>query len=124
MGVRREALLSVQYAVSRVLGTERARLNPVREALRADDGALHRRLLPIREEAGLPEEISALRLFDVIAWMDGKYRGLGERSDRPGEDATSRGDRRSASWQFTMGRMGIRAAAAFQGHGGPATGSG
>ena len=67
--------------VSGVLGTERAHLNPVREALRADDGALHRRLLSIRKEAGLPEEISALRVFDVIAWMDGKNRGLGERSD-------------------------------------------
>ncbi|ANS32610.1 hypothetical protein R1CP_40150 (plasmid) [Rhodococcus opacus] len=58
--------------VSQVLGTERAHLNPVREALRADDGALHRRLLSIREEAGLPEGISALRVFDVIAWMDGR----------------------------------------------------
>ncbi|WP_257016373.1 DUF6308 family protein [Rhodococcus sp. ACS1] len=68
--------------VSQVLGTERAHLNPVREALRADDRALHHRLLSIREEAGLPEEISALRVFDVIAWMDGKNRGLGERSDQ------------------------------------------
>ncbi|ANS31121.1 hypothetical protein R1CP_32490 [Rhodococcus opacus] len=67
--------------VSQVLGTERAHLNPVREALRADAGALHRRLLSIREEAGLPEEISALRVFDVIAWMDGKNRRLGEPSD-------------------------------------------
>ena len=41
--------------VSQVLGTERAHLNPVREALRADDGALHRRLLSIRKEAGLPD---------------------------------------------------------------------
>ncbi|MDX5969975.1 DUF6308 family protein [Rhodococcus opacus] len=68
--------------VSQVLGTERAHLNPVREALRADDGALHRRLLSIRKEAGLPEEISALRVFDVIAWMDGKNRRLGEPSDQ------------------------------------------
>ncbi|MDI9938774.1 DUF6308 family protein [Rhodococcus sp. IEGM 1351] len=67
--------------VSEVLGTERAHLNPVREALRADDGALHHRLLSIREEAGLPDEISALRVFDVIAWMDGKNRRLGEPSD-------------------------------------------
>nr|WP_231138045.1 DUF6308 family protein [Rhodococcus opacus] len=67
--------------VSQVLGTERSHLNPVREALRADDGALHRRLLSLREEAGLPEEISVLRVFDVIAWMDGKNRGLKERSD-------------------------------------------
>ncbi|KXF53529.1 hypothetical protein AXA44_44265 [Rhodococcus sp. SC4] len=58
--------------VSQVLGTERSHLNPVREALRADDGALHHRLLSIREEAGLPDEISALRVFDVIEWMDGE----------------------------------------------------
>ena len=68
--------------VSQVLGTERSHLNPVREALRADDGALHRRWLSIREEAGLPEEISALRVFDVIAWMDGENRGLGRRADQ------------------------------------------
>ena len=67
--------------VSQVLGTERAHLNPVREAFRADDAALHHRLLSIRKKAGLPEEISVLRVFDVIAWMDGKNRGLGERSD-------------------------------------------
>ncbi|WP_371113116.1 DUF6308 family protein [Rhodococcus sp. JVH1] len=72
---------SQSRVVSQVLGTERAHLNPVREALRADDAALHRRLLSIRKEAGLPEEISALRVFDVIAWMDGKRRGLEERSD-------------------------------------------
>ncbi|MFI2248505.1 DUF6308 family protein [Rhodococcus sp. NPDC019627] len=35
----------------------------------------------IREEAGPPEQISALRVFDVIAWMEGKNRGLGERSE-------------------------------------------
>jgi len=29
-------------------------------------------LLSLREEAGLPEEISALRVFDVIAWMEGE----------------------------------------------------
>ncbi|BAH55491.1 DUF6308 family protein [Rhodococcus opacus] len=51
--------------VSQVLGTERAHLNPVREALRADDAALHHRLLNVRDTAGLPEEISALRVFDL-----------------------------------------------------------
>ncbi|MFC0453691.1 DUF6308 family protein [Rhodococcus jostii] len=74
-------LSTLHSVVSQVLGTERSHLNPVREALRADDGALHHRLLSIREEAGLPEEISALRVFDVIVWMDGKNRGLGERSE-------------------------------------------
>ncbi|WP_255315059.1 DUF6308 family protein [Rhodococcus koreensis] len=43
---------------------------------------MHRRWLSIREEAGLPEEISALRVFDVIAWMDGENRGLGRRADQ------------------------------------------
>ncbi|AHK35996.1 DUF6308 family protein [Rhodococcus opacus] len=38
-------------------------------------------MLSIREEAGLPAEISALRVFDVIAWVDGKSRGLCEGSD-------------------------------------------
>ncbi|MFV9459969.1 DUF6308 family protein [Rhodococcus sp. NM-2] len=68
--------------VGAVLGTERSHLNPVREARRADDGALHRRLLSIRKAAGLPEEISALRVFDVIAWMNGKNRGLGDGSEQ------------------------------------------
>ncbi|WKN60878.1 DUF6308 family protein [Rhodococcus opacus] len=67
-----------------MLGNRRSQLNPVREALRADDGALYHRLLSIRGEAGRPEEISALRVFDVIAWMDGKSRGLEERSDLGG----------------------------------------
>jgi len=42
---------------------------------------LHRRLVSLREEADLPDEISVLRVFDVIGWMDGKNRGLGARSD-------------------------------------------
>jgi hypothetical protein len=58
--------------VSQVLGTERAHLNPVREALRADDGALHHWLLSICAATGLPEEISVLRVFGVIAWMGGE----------------------------------------------------
>jgi hypothetical protein len=33
-------------------------------------------LLSLREEVGLAEEVAALRAFDVIAWMDGKSRGL------------------------------------------------
>ncbi|MDI9940650.1 DUF6308 family protein [Rhodococcus sp. IEGM 1351] len=54
---------------------------PKAEALRADDAALHHRLLSIRDAAGLPEEISVLRVFDVIIWMDGKNRGRGIGSD-------------------------------------------
>jgi len=58
--------------VSQVLGAERAHLKPVREALWADYGTLHHRWLSTRKEAGLPDEISALRVFGVIAWMDGE----------------------------------------------------
>lgn len=45
---------------------------PMRLALRADDGALHRHLLEVRAAAGLNEAVSALRVFDVIAWREGR----------------------------------------------------
>ncbi|WP_030348556.1 DUF6308 family protein [Streptomyces sp. NRRL S-1022] len=38
-------------------------------ALRADGGALHDRLLRLRDKAGIGEDIGVLRVFDVIAWM-------------------------------------------------------
>ena len=44
---------------------------PMHTALREGDHALHNRLLRIRTLAGLNESISALRIFDVLAWMDG-----------------------------------------------------
>ncbi|WP_264029290.1 DUF6308 family protein [Cellulosimicrobium sp. SH8] len=42
-------------------------------ALRADDGALHRHLLSLRDEAGIGDDISALRVFDVVVWMHHRY---------------------------------------------------
>lgn len=39
-------------------------------ALREDDAALHRRLLELRQAAGLPETVSALRVCDVAVWMN------------------------------------------------------
>ena len=44
---------------------------PLCQALRADNKALHNRLLQLHHKAGLPHEIPALRVFDVIAWMEG-----------------------------------------------------
>lgn len=44
---------------------------PLYAALRENDCALHNRLLQVRTLAGLDESISALRVFDVLAWMDG-----------------------------------------------------
>lgn len=59
--------------VGRELGTKAAHFEPIRQALRADDGALHRRLLDLRDQAGLDESIPALRVLDVLAWMQGKH---------------------------------------------------
>ncbi|MEU2113848.1 DUF6308 family protein [Streptomyces sp. NPDC019507] len=44
-------------------------------ALREDDSALHRQLLELRQVAGLPETVSALRVCDVVVWMS--HRALG-----------------------------------------------
>ncbi|WP_147525118.1 DUF6308 family protein [Cellulomonas timonensis] len=41
-------------------------------ALRADDRALQRHLVDLREESGIGEDISPLRVFDVVAWRTGK----------------------------------------------------
>ena len=45
-------------------------------ALRADGGALQRRLVALREEAGIGADISAVRVFEIVAWMTA--RGLAE----------------------------------------------
>ncbi|RZT79061.1 hypothetical protein EV382_2257 [Micromonospora violae] len=62
--------------VAAVTDTVPAQWEPLRTALRANDCALHRRLLRLRDAAELPTEVSALRILDVIAWREGKDRGL------------------------------------------------
>ncbi|PFG44796.1 hypothetical protein ATJ88_3533 [Isoptericola jiangsuensis] len=42
-------------------------------ALRADDRALHRHLLSLRDEAAIGPDVSALRVFDVVVWMEHRY---------------------------------------------------
>ncbi|MGY1653404.1 DUF6308 family protein [Geodermatophilus sp. SYSU D01119] len=49
---------------------------PLRQQLRADDGALQARLLRLRATVGLDDSVSALRVYDVISWMEGKKRNL------------------------------------------------
>ena len=44
---------------------------PLRKVLNEQDD-LHPRLLRLREHAGLTHAVSALRVFDVLAWMEGK----------------------------------------------------
>lgn len=65
--------------VSELTGTRESQWEPLRVALRADDRKLHRRLLRLRTSAALPEQVSALRVLDVICWMEGKSKGLGAR---------------------------------------------
>ncbi len=73
MARKRPRLVPIyDVVVGRVLNTKLVHRDPIREALRANGGALDARLRSIRSKAGLPDEISALRVLDVIAWMYGK----------------------------------------------------
>jgi hypothetical protein len=58
--------------VAAVTNTVEHQWEPMRLALRADDKALHQRLVRLRSAAGLPVEVSTLRVLDVIAWLEGK----------------------------------------------------
>jgi hypothetical protein len=60
--------------VARVCGIGNFHWEPLRQVLRSD--GLHERLLELREQAGLGPEVSALRVLDVIAWMEGKATGI------------------------------------------------
>lgn len=57
--------------VAKVIGMNRL-WEPLRAELQENPG-LHPRLVRLREEAQLPAEVSALRVFDVLAWMEGTY---------------------------------------------------
>lgn len=60
--------------VGAVTGTQQHQWEPLRQALREKDRYLHNRLLGLRAAAGLPEQLSVLRIFDVISWLEGKDR--------------------------------------------------
>lgn len=70
---KRPRLLPIwDTVIAAVLGTRDQHLEPIRTALRHNDNELDQRLRRVRAEAGLPDQISALRTLDVITWMDGK----------------------------------------------------
>ncbi|MEP7738883.1 DUF6308 family protein [Nocardioides sp. 31GB23] len=56
--------------VARVIGTEQI-WEPLRAYLQ-DCPDLHGDLISLRTDAGLPDAVSPLRIFDVVAWMEGK----------------------------------------------------
>lgn len=60
--------------VARVCGIDYYHWEPLRQALRSD--GLHQRLMDLHERAGLGPEVSALRVLDVVAWMEGKATGV------------------------------------------------
>jgi hypothetical protein len=49
---------------------------PLRARLQEDD--MHDRLLAMRDEAGLGEATSAMRVFDVVTWMEATGKGCPE----------------------------------------------
>ncbi|MFF0815335.1 DUF6308 family protein [Rhodococcus sp. NPDC003318] len=58
--------------IGRELWVRAEYLEPLRRALREDDRALHRRLTDLRDRAGLGDTVPALRVLEVLAWMQGK----------------------------------------------------
>jgi hypothetical protein len=85
MARKRPRLIPIwDSVVTKVTGTRHVQWEPLRLALAADSQALHHRLLRIRDAAGLSEQVSALRVFDVICWMEGKDRGFGTKSGATG----------------------------------------
>jgi hypothetical protein len=58
--------------VDAVTHTEERLWEPLWLELRKDNRALHQRLLRLHNAAELSHDVPALRVFDVVAWMDGK----------------------------------------------------
>ncbi|MFH9887598.1 MULTISPECIES: DUF6308 family protein [Streptomyces] len=67
---KRPRLLPVYDQVVRcILGRPRSFWLDLHGALSADNHALHRQLLALRQAADLPATVSALRVCDVVLWM-------------------------------------------------------
>lgn len=60
--------------VASVIGSRQI-WRPLRVRLQSD-ADLHDRLLRLKCEAGLPDDVSAVRVFDVVTWMEGKAAGI------------------------------------------------
>lgn len=60
--------------INKVVQTNNRILQPLHQKLTMDP-QLPKKLQQMREAAGLPDTISLLRVFDVLAWMEGKATG-------------------------------------------------
>ncbi|MGW6137380.1 DUF6308 family protein [Streptomyces sp. NPDC055140] len=77
---KRPRLIPVYDQVVRcVVGHPESFWLSLREALAAEGNALHEQLLSLRDDAGVPETVSALRICDVVLWMShvGDHRAKG-----------------------------------------------
>lgn len=57
--------------VGNVVGAQENYWAPLRDLLQQEGREVHERLIAIRTEASLPDSVSAIRVFDVLAWMEG-----------------------------------------------------
>ncbi|MGY1619037.1 DUF6308 family protein [Geodermatophilus sp. SYSU D00691] len=79
---KRPQLIPVKDSiVEQVTHCRDAQWVPLREQLQADGGRLHERLERLRADAGLPTDVTALRVYDVITWMEGRTKKLKPRTD-------------------------------------------
>ncbi|OBA44033.1 hypothetical protein A5766_00125 [Gordonia sp. 852002-51296_SCH5728562-b] len=53
----------------------------LRAALNADDRRLHSHLIALRDKADVGDDISAIRVFDILAWMWGSGRSPVDETD-------------------------------------------
>ena len=73
---KRPRLLPIWDTVAgTVIGSSEGLWQGLTAALQANDRELHQRLFRLHREAELPDQVSALRVFDVIAWMEGNGNG-------------------------------------------------
>jgi hypothetical protein len=79
---KRPRLLPVYDSVVRKeVGAPKSYWIALNHDLGAEDKALYRQLLAIRDAAGVGDDISALRVFDIVTWSIGR----GRRTSRDGE---------------------------------------
>jgi hypothetical protein len=72
---KRPHLLPVYDSVVRKqVGAPKKFWHDLNHDLRANDKARHKGLLLIRDQAGLDDDVSALRVFDIVTWMIGRHR--------------------------------------------------
>jgi hypothetical protein len=75
MARKRPRLIPIyDSVVAKVTNTVDQQWVPLREALRQNPSTSMERLQGLHERAGLDPRVSALRVLDVIAWMDGDPR--------------------------------------------------